>query len=497
MLLILTFIVALFCYHLTYAQENLRSQLFDEVNKILTQAKEKNAIFYAAASYTKGMQYYNEAVDYFNRGKSLEDIREKIKNAQAYLAKSIDVCKIGEATFSSTTAARKDAERAGAPKYSIKLWNNAEEKFKDAAGKLEEGETEKSKEKGKEAESTYRSAELEAIKTNYLSPARELLKNADDMEIQDNSPITLSKAKDLVNQTENLLKQNRYDTDEARQLAEEAKYEAAHAIYLYQTIEKMKNEEKSFEDVLLSSEFHLNRVAAELNLSLRFDNGFEVPILEIIQSIKERDAKIIKNADAIKKADELILQKEAEIDNLKQQVNLMMARLGSLSEAEKKLQNEGKELQRKLELKHEQEATIRRVAAMFTEEEGSVLQEGDNIIIRLYGLSFPVGKITIEPEYYGLLTKVQGAIREFPGSQIMIEGHTDSQGSDDVNQTLSERRAKVVAEYLMANMGVEIPIKSQGFGESRPIASNDTQEGRAKNRRIDVVITPEWVKEAK
>jgi outer membrane protein OmpA-like peptidoglycan-associated protein len=60
-----------------------------------------------------------------------------------------------------------------------------------------------------------------------------------------------------------------------------------------------------------------------------------------------------------------------------------------------------------------------------------------------------------------------------------------------VNQNLSERRANAVAEYLMANMLVEFPINSEGFGESKPIASNDSPEGRANNRRIDVVITPE------
>ena len=79
----------------------------------------------------------------------------------------------------------------------------------------------------------------------------------------------------------------------------------------------------------------------------------------------------------------------------------------------------------------------------------------------------------------------------------MIEGHTDSQGSDEVNQKLSGNRATAVAEYLMANMGVQTPINSQGFGESRPVASNDTPEGRAKNRRIDVVITPGWATEGK
>ena len=73
-----------------------------------------------------------------------------------------------------------------------------------------------------------------------------------------------------------------------------------------------------------------------------------------------------------------------------------------------------------------------------------------------------------------------------------MEGHTDSRGSDDANQKLSESRALAVAEYLKANMGAGFPIVSQGFGESKPVASNDTEDGRAKNRRIDIIIVPEW-----
>jgi OOP family OmpA-OmpF porin len=157
-----------------------------------------------------------------------------------------------------------------------------------------------------------------------------------------------------------------------------------------------------------------------------------------------------------------------------------------------KLQEQGRELQLKLDRKHEQETTIKKISAMFTEEEGSVLREGDKIIIRLYGLTFPVGKSIILPQYQSLLSKVQEAIRQFPRSRISVEGHTDSQGSDEGNQSLSEKRANAVAEYLMASMNVEFPINSEGFGETRPVASNDSPEGRAQNRRIDIVITPEW-----
>jgi outer membrane protein OmpA-like peptidoglycan-associated protein len=125
----------------------------------------------------------------------------------------------------------------------------------------------------------------------------------------------------------------------------------------------------------------------------------------------------------------------------------------------------------------------------FTKEEASVIKEGENIVIRLYGINFPSGKSTILPESFGLLSKIQKAIRDFPERKIVIEGHTDSMGDETYNQELSLSRAKAVTAYLIANMGLaEDRISYTGYRESKPVASNDTNEGRSLNRRIDVVL---------
>lgn len=475
-----------------HSQETLKIQLFDEVEKLIERAKDKSANIYSPRSFEKGIEYYKEAEDYFKRGKNLEDIREKVENAKIYLSKAIDGCVLGEVTFSAVMAARADAISAGASTYSPELWKEAEKKLLNAGRELESGYLGDAKEEASHAEQLFRAAELEAIKANFLGPARDLIAKAEKMDVEDNAKKTLNSARRYTIQVENLLKQNRYDTDEARQLAQEAKYEASHAIYLNEYIKNIKKEGLTWEDVILTNEAQVKRISAELGFLSRFDNGFDPAVSEIIKAIRVRDENRAQYIDSIRMMKETINQKNFEIANLKQQIDLMQSRLGNLSDAEKKLQDEGKDLQRRLELKNEQELTIRRVANMFTEEEGNVIREGDEVIIRLYGLTFPVGKDVIEPQYFTLLKKVQDVIKKFPNCIVRIEGHTDSQGSDDVNLVLSERRAKSVAEYLMANMGVEIPINHQGFGESRPIASNDTPEGRAKNRRIDVVIIPSW-----
>ena len=294
------------------------------------------------------------------------------------------------------------------------------------------------------------------------------------MDVSDDAPKTLEKARTLVTQTESMLKQNRYDTDEARLQAQEAKYEAAHAIHLSQKIRQLQKEDKRFEDVLLEAEEPLRKVAGTLDVLVRFDEGFHGPTNQVLNAI----TKLERQSETIKR-------REAEMSNLRQQVASMESRLGSLTEVEK-------DLQRKLERQRQQEATVAQVSASFDHQEGDVIRDENNIIISLYGLTFGVGKTTIEPQFFSLLTKVQDAIMKFPGCQVTIEGHTDSHGGDAMNQRLSQRRAEAVAQYLKANMVANTPITYQGFGESHPVASNDTFEGRAKNRRIDVVIIPEW-----
>jgi outer membrane protein OmpA-like peptidoglycan-associated protein len=132
------------------------------------------------------------------------------------------------------------------------------------------------------------------------------------------------------------------------------------------------------------------------------------------------------------------------------------------------------------------------VEKTFTREEAQVLRDGNDVIIRLVGLTFDVGKSNIKPEHFGLLTKVQNAINTFPECNISVEGHTDSHGSDALNLRLSQERADAVKAYLLANMSIDPSrMEAVGYGESKPIANNETAEGRAKNRRIDIVIHPQ------
>jgi len=131
------------------------------------------------------------------------------------------------------------------------------------------------------------------------------------------------------------------------------------------------------------------------------------------------------------------------------------------------------------------------IAAAFTRDEAVVLRRGDDVIIRM-GLNFDSGSSVIKPEYFGLLRKIQTAIDVFPDSHVEIQGHTDSFGADEFNRQLSERRASAVQQYLLANIDDlgQTQITAVGYGETVPLANNETPEGRTRNRRIDLLISP-------
>ena len=135
------------------------------------------------------------------------------------------------------------------------------------------------------------------------------------------------------------------------------------------------------------------------------------------------------------------------------------------------------------------ERELQQVESLFGADQARVFRERNDMIIRLVGLSFPVGDAVIQTQYYGLLRQVQKAISVYPDSPIIIEGHTDSQGGDEANMQLSQERADAVREYLIANQGLDASrVTAVGYGKTRPIASNESESGRAQNRRIDVVI---------
>ena len=121
----------------------------------------------------------------------------------------------------------------------------------------------------------------------------------------------------------------------------------------------------------------------------------------------------------------------------------------------------------------------------------SVTRSGDNIILNMPGnVTFATNSSDISSSFYPVLDSVALVINEFEKTYVDVVGHTDSTGSADYNQRLSERRAQSVADYLQSRQVLSQRLLVRGMGAGSPIASNDTPEGRQQNRRVEIVLVP-------
>jgi outer membrane protein OmpA-like peptidoglycan-associated protein len=129
----------------------------------------------------------------------------------------------------------------------------------------------------------------------------------------------------------------------------------------------------------------------------------------------------------------------------------------------------------------------------------SILQTHDTVrglIVNMSDVLFDTGSYTLKPGAREKLAKISGILLAYPTLKVQVEGHTDSVGSDDFNQRLSEQRAESVREYLVDQMVPAGAVTARGFGKTRPVATNDTAEGRQQNRRVELVVNGDAIGES-
>jgi len=123
------------------------------------------------------------------------------------------------------------------------------------------------------------------------------------------------------------------------------------------------------------------------------------------------------------------------------------------------------------------------------DDKGCYIELEEEVTIDM-NIEFATDKAEIRPDHVAELNRAVRFLRQYPTTNAVIEGHTDSDGSNSYNQGLSERRAKAVYEYLIKEAGVNADrLTWAGFGESQPIASNDTAAGKQRNRRVTAVVS--------
>jgi outer membrane protein OmpA-like peptidoglycan-associated protein len=224
---------------------------------------------------------------------------------------------------------------------------------------------------------------------------------------------------------------------------------------------------------------------------------------------READAKAQADASAASQQQEAAARQQAEMKRLQAERDAAQAaaataradadRLAAEQQAEREKQNAEQErlkAQQALDAAARSEQEKQQLRAQLLEQFNRILPTTDTprgLKVNMADVLFAFGKYDLRPTAREALAKLSGIVLGHPGLKLAVEGYTDSIGSDEVNQTLSDKRASTVRDYLVQQGLDPASITSTGFGKSDPVASNDTNEGRQQNRRVEIIISGEVI----
>ncbi len=207
--------------------------------------------------------------------------------------------------------------------------------------------------------------------------------------------------------------------------------------------------------------------------------------LRLAQTAEANNAHILaeRAADSLGKVrlQRLLTLSEAQRADLEARRQLSEQEMQALRERADSLRNAAEEANRRLA---EAVGQLRSLVAEIT----NLQQTQRGLVISLSDILFDVGKSTLKAGAQASIGRIAVVLRQYPQHQILVEGHTDATGGDDFNLQLSRDRANSVRTELVAGGVDASKITAEGFGESRPVATNDTPAGRQQNRRVEIVI---------
>ncbi len=441
----------------------------------LQAAREQQLDVLAPTFFAKAEELYQDARQMLAREEQLSAILLQITSGRVELQRAEQSARITRTVLADVIKVRGLALTAGAADLG-KEFEEAEEGFLKLTRAIENNDLDWAQRHKSKIFDAFDHLELRAIKDKHLNEARELVLQGEQNRADKAAPQSLADAREKLQQADDFITANRYRNEEIRKKAAEALFFARRLHIILQQGEELQK--LSQEQVALKMEHLLHATASQLAAPDQRDQLFDDQLESILATI-----------DAWEKAcrelnDEIVAQ-QGVIDKLRTEV------------ADQELLAEEKQAAKKrLEEERRVQQLYTQVQSLFDPKEAEIYKQANRLVIRLKAMQFAVGSSVIREENYLLLSKVQRAIRLFGEPRTIIEGHTDSTGSEAKNRLLSQSRADAVRSYLVANETLPADkIEAVGFGSERPLASDSTAEGRSINRRIDIIIIPTPPKE--
>jgi outer membrane protein OmpA-like peptidoglycan-associated protein len=383
----------------------------------------------AAKDYHRAERQLKEAKSDLKDGQDREEILSDVAYGRAYLERARSTADQRRPQITPLLDARAAALKAGVHSDK-KLSHEMRDLDDEVEANAKDIPGKLTSKEFSELQGEYLALELKAIQNKYLATARSIVRDAkDDERAKSRTPVSLKKAENDIASAEQAIAVNRHDVP----------------VFSGEVIKANTSAQM------------LREVLTAMDGNNKLDEPSAV--------------KLVGQEHQISKLQGTMAAAESDIEDMSMRLKNQQRRLSSAQTAVG--------LQK----------AIVKAQESFDKDEAEVFQQGsDNLVIRLKKMAFSSGRAQLPQESLPLLTKVNNVITDLNAKEVSVEGHTDSTGSEQLNLTLSQKRADIVADYLRSNANGQYEVNAKGFGFARPIASNKSKEGRAQNRRVDVVI---------
>lgn len=447
---------------------------------LLDSARKDEVHLFSPTWFARADASGTEAADLRERGGDIETILTTVARGKAELDQARRFAGIAKKELDDPYQARKDAIAAGSAELHAQEFESIEGRFRSLAEEVENEDLSGARRGAKDVVAAYRGIEIRAIKQHTLGEARRLIDTAIQNGARRNAPATLKEAQASLAATEQFISRNPRATRDIQGKAADTLRSAQHLNVILQQVKAW--DRVSIEDRLRFVDAGLNKIDA---LIAAGDEDRPVQALDARFNDLQQRARVLADNRSFLNAELTRVQQQR-----REEATAALARETEYQAKLAKTSAEEARVTAQLKAEKELAARFERVRQMFAKDEADVYRQGNDVLIRLKGLNFEVGKSYVLTEHYPLLTKVMQASRIVESNKLVVEGHTDTTGTSAVNQVLSQDRAEAVKSYIVNNGGLNTElITAIGFGPDKPIAANTTPDGRRLNRRTDVILS--------
>ena len=412
-----------------------------EVTQTMTTAQQDQLDVLADEEYLKASNFLADAKRGLKQGDLSETILENAAIAQAFFQNARKTANARQASSSRILKARKSALKAGVRK-SDALVASMMEIDEDLKSETKQFSSSLAPEDFSELQKKYLVLEGKAVQFSQLNSANQAINQAIENDADDLAPKSLRAASLDYKTAMNIIAQSPRSPKVYNKSVKEA---LTSATQLFDVM-----------NVIMGAKGTPEHIAEQIVKQKRALGTLSTSVGKLEENLKSTKQSLQEKEGALKRTEGVLKTQEQQLAMASTQVRFQQA----MDEAQKVL----------------------------SQNDALVYQQGNKLVFRLKRVNFRSGTAIIPESSKQLISTVDSIIKKLDAEKIVVQGHTDSVGSAKVNEKLSKKRASAVANYLFSLKG-GYKITYAGFGESHPIASNETAAGRATNRRVDLVLS--------